>query len=270
MSAVDRYDDFLGLHRRGEPLIVPNPWDVGTAKLFVSLGFRGLATTSAGFAATLGRFDGAVSRDEAVAHAAEISAAVDVPVTADFENGFAHDAEGVAETLHRAARETQLAGCSVEDWSGERLYGADEALDRVRAAVEAAHGGRRLVLTARAENHLRGNPDLDDTIARLQSFQEAGADVVYAPGLRALEDIRRLTSSVDVPVNVLLFPGGPTVGELAGAGVARISVGSALHLVSLGAVVAAARELLDGGGAGLWPLAGSGAKARDRAFSSAE
>lgn len=266
-SETDLYATFLDLHRRGSPLVMPNPWDTGTAKLFASLGFEALATTSSGFAATLGRLDGQVRRDEALAHAREIAAATELPVNADLEACFADPPEGVAETV-RLAIETGIAGCSVEDWSGDEIYEARAAADRVTAAVEAAHeGSTRLVLTARSENYLRGRPDLADTISRLQSFQEAGADVLYAPGLSKLADIEQLVSSVDLPVNVLILPGGPTIPELASAGVGRVSVGGAFSLVGLGAVADAARELLESGTHEFWATALGGRRARDTAFS---
>ncbi|HJQ41600.1 MAG TPA: isocitrate lyase/phosphoenolpyruvate mutase family protein, partial [Jatrophihabitantaceae bacterium] len=216
-----RADDFLALHRAGSPLLIPNPWDAGSARVLAGLGFRALATTSGGFAATLGRLDGDVSRTEALKHAAAIAAAVDVPVSADLENGFADEPEDVAATVRDAAA-TGLAGCSIEDWSGAAIYPAELAAARVSAAVDEAHGGdNRLVITARAENFLRGNDDLGDTIARLQSFDAAGADVLYAPGLTDLEQIRTVVAEVSKPVNVLLLKGGPTVAELTDAGVHR-------------------------------------------------
>src|SRR3954452_3464351 len=229
---------FLDLHRPGDPLLIPNPWDAGSAKLLASLGFEALATTSSGFAATLGRLDGAVTRDEALTHSAAIVAATpDVPVSADLENGFADDPAGVAETV-RLAVETGLAGCSVEDYTGRRddpIYDAALAAERVAAAVEAAHAGPvHLVLTARAENLLRGRDDLADTIARLQSYQEAGADVLYAPGLQRLEDIRSVVSAVDRPVNVLALPNAPSLDELAAVGVKRVSVAGAFAYAALG------------------------------------
>jgi len=260
---------FLELHRRGSPLVMPNPWDVGSAKLLAALGFEALATTSSGYAGTLGRFDGGVSRDEAIAHVGAIARATDLPVSADLENGFADDPAGVAETMRLAAA-VGLAGCSVEDYSrgdDAALYPADLAAERVSAAAEAAHGGAtRLVLTARAENFLRGRRDLSDTIARLQSFQLAGADVVYAPGLSDLRDIEAVVASVDVPVNVLILPGGPTVAQLASVGVARVSVGGAFYLVAHGAVVNAARALLAGGTHDFWEVAGAGRAAQRDAF----
>jgi len=262
-------DSFMQLHQGGIPLLLPNPWDAGSARLFASLGFQALATTSSGHAATLGRLDGRVTRDEAFAHAATIVAATDLPVSADFENGFADDPAGVADTI-REAVEIGLAGCSVEDYSGpesDSIYELAHAADRVRAAAEAAGaapGG--LVLTARAENHIHDRPDLDDTIARLQAFQEAGADVLYAPGLTAADDIRRVVESVDLPVNVLALPGTPSVPELAELGVKRVSIGGAFSLVGIGAVVTAAREFLADGTYGYWDEASAAIAARDEAF----
>jgi 2-methylisocitrate lyase-like PEP mutase family enzyme len=251
----EKCEQFAALHRGATPLLLPNPWDAGSARVLVSIGFQALATTSAGFAGTLGRLDGAVTRDEALAHGATLAAATDVPVSADLENAFADDPAGVAETI-RGAVAAGLAGCSVEDYSGKqtnRIYDREFAAERVAAAAEAAHAGpARLVLTARAENHIRGNPDLADTIARLQAFQEAGADVVYAPGLSALGDIEQVVRSVDVPVNVLVVPGAPTVAELGAAGVARISIGGAFSSVATHALAAAGREFLERGTYDFW------------------
>jgi 2-methylisocitrate lyase-like PEP mutase family enzyme len=267
---TDLAQRFLSLHRGNDPLLIPNPWDRGSARLLESLGFEALATTSSGFAATLGRRDGMVTRDEAIAHAAEIVDAVDVPVSADLENCFADDPAGVAETV-RLAIDAGLAGCSIEDYSGnesDTIYDAVPAAERVAAAAEAAHAGERsLVLTARAENHIRGRDDLADTIARLRSFQDAGADVLFAPGVRELDQIRELVSSVDLPVNVLVLPGMPSVSELAEAGVSRISVGGAFALAAYGAAATAGRELLESGTYGYWEAAGAGAKATHEAFS---
>jgi 2-methylisocitrate lyase-like PEP mutase family enzyme len=258
---ADRAKRFLALHEGEKPLLLPNPWDRGSAKLLASLGFEALATTSSGAAATLGRLDGGMTLEEAIASAAEIVEATDLPVSADLENGFADDPEGVAETV-RLALAAGLAGASIEDYRGgeeARLYDIGHAAERVAAAVEAAHDGpARLVLTARAENHLRGVDDLEDTIARLQAYQEAGADVLYAPGLRSLDDIRRVVSSVERPVNVLAFPGVPSVPELAAVGVRRVSVGGAFAFAALGATVEAARELLDDGTYGYLKWTGLG------------
>jgi len=268
-TQVDQAQRFLALHRAGEPLLMPNPWDLGSARLLASLGFEALATTSSGFAATLGRNDGAVIRDEAIVHAAVIVAATDLPVSADLENGFADAPAGVAETM-RMSIEVGLAGASVEDFTGradDPIYDIGLAAERITAAAEAAHGGPgRLVLTARAENYLHGRPDLADTIARLQAFQEAGADVLYAPGLRTLEDISQVVREVDRPVNVLALEGVPPVAELARAGVSRISVGGAFAFAALGAVVSAAAELREQGTYGFRAGSAAGAAAARRAF----
>lgn len=266
----EKAERFLALHHGETPLVMPNAWDQGTAKLFTALGFHAIATTSSGHAATLGRLDGAVTRDEALAHSRAIVGATDLPVSADFENGFADEPDGVAANVALAAA-TGLAGCSVEDYAraDDRIYELDIATERVAAAAEAAHGGSaRLVLTARAENFLHGRPDLADTIARLQAFQAAGADVLYAPGLSDAADIRRVISSVDRPLNVLAIPNAPTVAELGSLGVARVSVGGAFSAVALGAVVDAARELLDSGTYGYFELAAKARAVTRNAFSS--
>jgi 2-methylisocitrate lyase-like PEP mutase family enzyme len=264
----DRAERFLALHVPGEPLLLGNVWDAGTARQLATLGYRALATTSSGHAGTLGRVDGKVDREEALAHAVAIAAATSLPVSADLENGFRDDPEGVAETVRWAAA-TGLAGCSIEDHpqAGEPgVYDAAFAAERVAAAAEAARaGGARVVLTARAENFLHGRRDLADTIARLQSFQEAGADVLFAPGLGELADVESLVRSVDRPVNVLIRP-GMTVAALAAAGVARISVGGAFHGVSLAAVDAAAAELLERGTTSWLEQSPRGARVRARAF----
>jgi 2-methylisocitrate lyase-like PEP mutase family enzyme len=272
-TQADKVARFRSRHRPGEPLLMPNPWDAGSAKLLAFLGFEALATTSSGFAATLGRRDGSVTRDEALAHAASIVEATDVPVSADLENCFADDPAGVAETVRRAV-DVGLAGCSVEDFTGRPdapIYDAPLAAERVAAAVEMARRGpAHLVVTARAENHLHDRRDLPDTIARLQRYQDAGADVVYAPGVTRLDEVRQIVASVDRPVNVLALPGGPTVGELADAGVARISVGGAFAFAALGAVVEAARELRERGTYGFWDRAAAGASAARAAFARGE
>ena len=189
---------------------MPNAWDIGSAALFASLGFEAIATTSGGFAATRGRLDGAMSKDEVLAHTAELAAAVDVPVSADLENCFAHDPDGVAATM-TAAIDAGLAGGSVEDFTGDRdapIYELAHAAERVRAAAEAAHGGPvPFVLTARAENYLHGRKDLADTIARLQAYQEAGADVLFAPVVVDPADLRQLLASVDLPGQRARAPG---------------------------------------------------------------
>ena len=247
---------FLELHHRDTPLLLPNAWDMGSAKLFEALGFDAIATTSAGHAATLGRLDGKVTRDEALAHARDLAGAVGIPVSCDFENAFADTPEDVAANV-ALAMQTGLAGCSVEDFDGNGIYDAALAAERVAAACETAHAaGSQFVITGRAENFLRGFTDLDDTIARLQAFQTAGADVLYAPGVQDLDAIRTLCAAVDLPVNVLALPGTAPVAELAAAGVKRVSVGSGFNLVALGAAISAATELKEQGTYGWWDVAG--------------
>ncbi len=257
---------FLALHHSERPLLLPNPWDLGSAKLLASLGFKALATTSGGFAASLGRADGAVSREEAIAHARAVTEASGLPVNGDFENGFGDEPAAVAETVALALA-AGIAGCSVEDWSGSEIYPREIAVERVAAAAEATHGGQaRLVLTARAENHIRGRDDLADTIARLQAYQEAGADVLYAPGIKRIEDIRSVLASVEKPLNVLALPGVPPVAELAEAGVSRVSVGGAFASVAYAALLQAATELRDAGTYSYLEAAKTGASATRAAF----
>jgi 2-methylisocitrate lyase-like PEP mutase family enzyme len=260
---------FLELHHGESPLLLPNPWDAGSAIVLASLGFQALATTSSGFAATLGRRDGSLTRDEALAHGAAFAVATPLPVSADLENGFADDPAGVAETVGLAI-EAGLVGCSIEDYTGDTagpLYCMEHAVARIAAAAEAAARlGFPFTLTARAENHIRGNPDLDDTIARLRAYGEAGADVLYAPGLTRLADIRRVVGEVGRPVNVLTVPGAPPVRELAAAGVARISTGGTLAMAAIDALAQAARELLDEGTYGFLERAQAGSALAKRAF----
>jgi 2-methylisocitrate lyase-like PEP mutase family enzyme len=264
----ERAELFLALHRRERPLLLANVWDAGSARLLSALGFEALATTSSGYAATLGRLDYAVSREEALAHAAAIVAATPLPVSADLEDCYGDDAAGVAETV-RLAAETGLAGCSIEDWNPRTgtLYSTEEAVERVAAAAAAAHGGGgTLVLTARAENHLRGHDDLDDTIERLRRYREAGADVVYAPALDDREQIRTLVEAVRAPVNVLARPGVPPVDDLAALGVKRVSVGGSFAFVAFGAALRAGEELLRDGTYSFTELASAGARAARAAF----
>jgi 2-methylisocitrate lyase-like PEP mutase family enzyme len=259
---------FLGLHRPGEPLLMPNAWDAGSARVLASLGFQALATTSSGHAATLGELDGSVTREEVLEHAATLVGATELPVSADLENGFADDPPDVARTI-ALAHEAGLAGASIEDYGrdDDRLYELDLARERVAAAAQEAHGGEvHLVLTARAENFIRGNPDLADTIARLQAFQEAGADVLYAPGLSSPADIRQVVQSVDRPVNVLVRRGAPSVSELASLGVARISVGGAFAFAAIAALTEAAEELRDQGTYGFSERAAIGVRTARSAF----
>jgi 2-methylisocitrate lyase-like PEP mutase family enzyme len=268
-TQTEKAERFLALHRPGSPLLMPNPWDQGSAKLLAFLGFQALATTSSGFAASLGRLDGSVSRDEALAHSAAIVDATALPVSADLENCFARDPAEVARTVALAAQ-TGLAGCSVEDFTGdadEPIYDIGLATERVAAAVQAAHSGpARLVLTARAENYLHGHAELGGTISRLQAYQEAGADVLFAPGVTSLSDIREVVRSVDRPVNVLAMASTPSVSELAEVGVSRVSVGGAFAFAALGALVDAATELRDKGTYGYLTGSATGRQAVKRAM----
>ena len=267
--ATDPGGAFLALHAGPSPLLLPNAWDAGSAKLLVWLGFAAVATTSSGFAATLGRPDYAVTREEALAHAAAIVAAAGVPVSADLENGFADDPDGVAATV-AGALDAGLAGCSIEDHTGDPdhpIYPVAAAAERVAAAAAVAHAGpRRLVLTARAENHLHDRPHLDDTIRRLVAYAEAGADVLYAPGIRDAAQLRELVAALDRPVNVLAMPGVPPVAELAAAGVRRVSVGGAFAFAALAALADAAEELRDRGSYGFLTAAARGRTAAGAAF----
>ena len=237
---------FRALHE-GEPFVIPNPWDTGSARALEALGFEALATTSSGFAFTLGRLDGQATLDEVVAHVSELDRATGLPVSVDLENGYATDAAGVARAIARVA-EAGAVGGSIEDWDpAGRLYDRGESVERLTAAVEVVRGlGFAFTLTARAENHIRGNPDLDDTIARLQAFEEAGADVLYAPGLRTVEEIRTVCDAVTRPVNVLAF-GDLSFAELAGAGAQRVSVGGGLTWVAMAAFADAARAIREDG-----------------------
>lgn len=264
-ASTDIAAAFLALHVPGAPLLIPNPWDVGSARLLAWMGFEALATTSSGSAMALGRLDGSLSRDEALAHAATIVGAVGIPVSADLENCFADDPAGVAETV-RTAASIGLAGCSIEDWDGERIYPHDLAVERVRAAAEAANAGHRIVLTARAENHLHERDDLADTIKRLQAYQEAGADVLYAPGITDLTQIRTLVESVEGPVNVLAMASTPPVAQLADVGVARVSVGGAFAFAAAGALISAATELRNSGTYSYTNLSADGRAAIRAAF----
>jgi 2-methylisocitrate lyase-like PEP mutase family enzyme len=268
-NAASRSAAFRALHVPGTPLLMPNAWDRGSARLFASLGIEALATTSGGYAATRGQLDGSMSRDEVLAHVADLVGATELPVSADLENCFAHDPDGVAATITEAVA-MGVAGGSVEDFSGDReqpIYELAHAADRVRAAAEAAHGGTHsIVLTARAENYLHGRVDLADTIARLQAYQEAGADVLFAPRVVAPDEVRQVIASVDVPVSVLMTPDAPPVPELAGLGVSRISVGGAIAVAAYGAALQAVTELQESGTASYWTLTKSARAAIESSF----
>lgn len=243
---------FRALHHRDRAFIIPNPWDIGTARVLERLGFEALATTSAGFAFSIGRRDNTVGRARMIAHVSDIVVATDLPVSADLENGFGDHPEDAAETIKLGAS-AGLVGGSIEDSSARRedpIYEREHAAERVRAAAEVAHSlPFTFTLTARCENYLFGRRDLNDTIKRLQTYQEAGADVLYAPGLARKEDIAAVVSSVDRPVNVLMgLPGvGLNLAELSEIGVKRVSVGSVLSRVALTAFIRAAEEMRDHG-----------------------
>ena len=252
---AERAERFRALHARPGAFVIPNPWDAGTARILASLGFEALTTTSAGLAFTLGRRDGAgvVTRDEALANAKAIVEATDLPVAADLENGYGPSPKAAAETIRLAGEEAGLVGGSIEDATGDPrqpIYGFQHAVERVAAAAEAARAlAFPFVLVGRAENFLHGRPDLDDTIRRLQAFEAVGADALFAPGLTRAEDIRTVCAAVSKPVNVVMGLRGASlsVTELAGLGVRRISVGSALTRAALGALLRAAREIREHG-----------------------
>ncbi len=251
-TQLQKAEEFRALHARKDAFIIPNPWDVGTAKMLAKLGFEALATTSAGFAFSIGVLDNQVGRERMLAHVTEIAAATDLPVSADLENGFGDDLKTVAETIRRASA-TGIVGGSIEDSidrPGEKVYEIAHATDRVRAAVEAKRDlPFPFTLTARAENYLVGIPDLADTIRRLQAYQEAGADVLYAPCISTREEITAIVKSVDRPVNFLMGtqPERFTLAELSAMGVRRVSVGSALSAAALGAFLRGAREMRETG-----------------------
>jgi 2-methylisocitrate lyase-like PEP mutase family enzyme len=250
-SQLEKCKVFRELHWRDTAFIIPNPWDAGSARLLASTGFEALATTSVGYAFSIGRQDHGVPRDEMIAHTRSIVAATDLPVSADLENGFGDDPQTVAETIRMAA-DAGLAGCSIEDstnrpdGSGAPIYELAHAVERVQAAAEVVRSlPFPFTLTARAENFFHGRRDLNDTIRRLQAFQEAGANVLYAPGLTTMDDVAAVVGAVDLPVNVLAGMQGVhfTLDELSRVGVKRVSVGGALTRVALGAMLRAAREM---------------------------
>ncbi|MEQ8860711.1 MAG: isocitrate lyase/phosphoenolpyruvate mutase family protein [Pseudomonadales bacterium] len=250
-NQAEKAATFQALHARSGAFLIPNPWDAGSARVLEGLGFEALATTSAGFAQTLGRRDGCVDLEETVVHVRTLCDASSVPLSVDLENGFADSPEAVAAALLRVA-EAGAVGASIEDFDGRDIYPMTQAVERIEAAV-AAVGALPFpfMLTARAENLLHGVDDLDDTLKRLQAFAQAGADVVFAPGLRSLDQVRTVCAGVACPVNVLApFLPSATLAELADAGARRVSVGGALALVSLAPVLDAAREMLEHGSFG--------------------
>jgi 2-methylisocitrate lyase-like PEP mutase family enzyme len=237
---------FAALHE-AEPFLIPNPWDAGSARVLEALGFRALATTSSGFAFTLGRLDGAATLEDVAAHVASVDAATSLPLSVDLENGYGPAPEAAARAVASAAAAGAVGG-SIEDYDPDgTIYELAHAVERIAATVEVVRSFHfPFMLTARAENHIRGNPDLDDTIARLQAYEAAGADVLYAPGLRTVEEIRTLCGAVGRPVNVLALP-GLTFAEVAEAGAQRVSVGGALTWVAAKALADAASSLRDEG-----------------------
>jgi 2-methylisocitrate lyase-like PEP mutase family enzyme len=243
---------FRELHRRAGAFVIPNPWDAGSARVLAALGFEALATSSGACAGTLGRRDGAVTRDEALEHARQIVAATDLPVSADLERGFTDSPAGVAETVRLAAG-VGLIGASIEDATGQTerpLYSLEEGTSRIAAAADAARGlDVPFVLTARAENFIRGNPNLGDTVARLQAYEQAGADVLFAPGLPDLEAIRRVCAALSKPFNFMagIKAKSFSVAELASAGVKRISLASSLYRAAMTGFLEAAREVKETG-----------------------
>jgi 2-methylisocitrate lyase-like PEP mutase family enzyme len=248
----EKGEAFRALHERARAFILPNPWDAGTARMLAHMGFEALATTSAGHAFTLGQKDGTVRREGTLENVAAIAAATDLPVNGDLENGFGDSPEMAAETIRMAAA-AGLVGGSIEDATGRPdapIYELKLAIERIQAAAEAAHSlPFPFMLTARAENYLYGRADLKDTIHRLRTYQEAGADVLYAPGLTTKEDIAAVVTSVDRPVNVLMGLGGLelSIEDLSEMGVRRVSVGGALCRMALGAFLSAAREMKERG-----------------------
>jgi 2-methylisocitrate lyase-like PEP mutase family enzyme len=249
LTQEEKGEGFRALHT-GPPFVIPNPWDAGSAKVLAGLGFKALATTSGGFAFTLGRGDGTVTLEEIGVHVAVLSESTDLPVSVDLENGYGPAPEDAARAITTAA-EAGAVGGSIEDYDRDNgdLYDLEAAAERIVAAAEAAGAlGFPFTLTARAENHLRGNPDLNDTIARLQAFERAGADVLYAPALVTAEEIKAVSDAVSKPVNVLAFARlGLSLGELAEAGAQRVSVGSGLTWSAINGAIEAAERIIDDG-----------------------
>jgi 2-methylisocitrate lyase-like PEP mutase family enzyme len=252
MSVAERRARFRALHERDQLFVMPNPWDIGSARLLASCGFEALATTSEGMAWSLGKLDQTVSREELVAHVSDLAAATSLPLNVDSERCYPNDPGGVAETVALLA-DAGAAGFSIEDFN-PTTGGMDDigvAAERVAMAAEAAHRlSEPMVITGRAENHVHGINDLEDTIARLTAYRDAGADAVYAPGLRDLGQIAAVVEAVGVPVNALALPKGPTIAELASVGVRRVSTGSWLAAAAYGALVTGARELAEAGTSG--------------------
>lgn len=251
-SQSEKAEAFAALHEAPGCFVIPNPWDAGSARILAALGYKALTTTSAGYAWSLGRTDYQAGRDDVLAHVRAVAPTVDLPLNGDLENGFGHEPEICAETI-RLCAEAGLVGGSIEDATGDMddpIYELEAAADRIRASVEAARAlPFRFMLTARCENYLHGRPDLKDTIARLQAYQSAGADVLFAPGLQTADEIRSVCAEVDLPVNVLFGPWKETanIDEVAAMGVKRISIGGALAAAAYKALIEAGREMLEAG-----------------------
>jgi len=251
-SQQEKSQAFVALHRKGNCFVIPNPWDIGSARLLAHLGFQALATTGAGFAFSQGRSDLSINAREMLPHFAQLAASTDLPISADLQNGFGETPEDVARTVMEAAG-TGIVGGSIEDATGDPdapIYAIELATERIRGAAEAARSlGFKFMLTARCENYLYGRPDVEDTIRRLQAYQEAGADVLYAPGIQSKGDIEAILSAIDRPLNVLMgFQGAQlSVQELAERGVTRISLGGSLARAAYGAMMRGAREVLSSG-----------------------
>ena len=249
LSQKEKGEAFRNLHE-GEPFVIPNPWDAGSAKVLAGLGFKALTTTSSGLAFTLGRLDGSVTLDEVTAHIALVDRATDLPLAADLENGYGPAPEDAARAITAAAQAGAVGG-SIEDWDRdeERLYETAQGAERIAAASEAARAlDFPFMLVGRAENHLRGNPDLDDTIARLNAYADAGADVLFAPGLRSLDEVKSVCDGVSKPVNALApGPLGWNLKDIAGAGAQRVSVGGGLTWSAVNGAIEAAERIIDDG-----------------------
>jgi 2-methylisocitrate lyase-like PEP mutase family enzyme len=261
MDQIEKAERFKALHQGPDIFVIPNPWDAGSAKILASMGFKALTTTSAGLAWNIGKPDGQVTREESLANAAQVVAAVDLPVAADLEKGFGDRPEDAAKTIRMAA-EVGLVGGSIEDFTGDEsrpIFDFNLAVERVAAAAEAAHSlGFPFQFVGRAENLIHGINDLDDTIRRLQAYEKAGADALFAPGLSTLEAIRTVCQSVSKPVNIVMtFKGAENVSlaELAAAGVKRVSTGGGLARATYGKLIEAAKGMLDGSFAYIGPAA---------------
>lgn len=246
-TQLEKAQTMKALHEGSETFLIPGPWDVASARVFEALGFQALATTSGGLAYALGKLDGEVTLDEKLAHCRALSEATQIPITADLENGYSHHPDGVAETIRRIA-ETGVVGGSIEDWSGEGIYDFNHAVERIEAAVEAArHLDFPFAVIGRCENLLRGKNDMDDTIRRLKAYEAAGADVLFAPGLRTAEEVKAVVDEIKTPLSVVAMSPDLSVAKLAGAGARRVSIGAAMAMATYAALIEGAREMKEEG-----------------------